>query len=190
MAVTRRGYVGLVCVESGNVNVAAALDPARVRERGLAGAAVEILGAAGVAGADELAAADWHGTGPLTRHPADVALERLLAIGDAAGYVEPFTGEGMSWAFESALAVAPLALEAIGDWHALLAERWRRSYRRRIASRQRWCRAISIGLRHPLLLRGAARLLAARPALARPLVDRVSGGTAEPYVELPLEEGS
>ena len=37
----------------------------------------------------------------------------LFVLGDAAGYVEPFTGEGMAWAFAAAEAVVPLAIRAI-----------------------------------------------------------------------------
>ena len=56
-----------------------------------------------------LVARDWHGTPPLTSRPGRVAAERLFVIGDASGYVEPFSGEGMATALETALAVAPLA---------------------------------------------------------------------------------
>ena len=41
-----------------------------------------------------------------------LAAERVFLLGDAAGYVEPFTGEGMAWAVTSGIAVAPLALRA------------------------------------------------------------------------------
>ena len=36
----------------------------------------------------------WSGTPPLTTVPRWNAAERLFVMGDAAGYVEPFTGEG------------------------------------------------------------------------------------------------
>jgi flavin-dependent dehydrogenase len=40
----------------------------------------------------------------------------LFVIGDAAGYVEPFTGEGMAWALAAADGLAPLAARAVGAW--------------------------------------------------------------------------
>ena len=40
----------------------------------------------------------WHGTPGLTRRTRPLARDRLFYLGDAAGYVEPFTGEGIAWA--------------------------------------------------------------------------------------------
>mgnify|MGYP000400909409 CR=1 FL=1 len=37
----------------------------------------------------------WRGTAKLTRKTSPVAAGRVLVLGDASGYVEPFTGEGM-----------------------------------------------------------------------------------------------
>ena len=36
-----------------------------------------------------------------------------MLLGDAAGYVEPFTGEGMTWAMVSAVSIAPLAKKSL-----------------------------------------------------------------------------
>jgi flavin-dependent dehydrogenase len=47
---------------------------------------------------------DWLGTLPLTRRTPRPAGHRVLVVGDAAGYVEPFTGEGMAWALATASA--------------------------------------------------------------------------------------
>jgi flavin-dependent dehydrogenase len=176
MAVSAEGYVGSVRVEGGAINVAAALDPRRVREHGLGGAVERILeqSAASSPSVAAVRKANWRGTAPLTRRPVDVALERVFLIGDSAGYVEPFTGEGMAWAFETALALAPLALCAVGGWSPALADAWRRSHGRGVARRQRWCRWVAVGLRHPRLVRLAVRALAARPRLAAPLVRRLT----------------
>ena len=38
---------------------------------------------------------------------------RVLAVGDAAGFVEPFTGEGMGWALVTGRAAAGMALDAV-----------------------------------------------------------------------------
>jgi 2-polyprenyl-6-methoxyphenol hydroxylase-like FAD-dependent oxidoreductase len=56
----------------------------------------------------------WRLVPSLTRRPKRVAEERLFLIGDAAGYVEPITGEGMLWAIMSACAIAPLDSAAVG----------------------------------------------------------------------------
>lgn len=176
MAVSAEGYVGSVRVEGGAINLAAALAPHRVREHGLGGAVERILeqSAATAPSVAGVRVANWRGTGPLTRRPVDVALERVFLMGDSAGYVEPFTGEGMAWAFESALALAPLALRAVGGWSPALADAWRRCHGRGVARRQCWCRWVAVGLRHPRLVRLAVRALAARPRLAAPLVRRLT----------------
>ena len=66
------------------------------------------------------------GTAPLTRRTTPIAEERLFLLGDAAGYVEPFTGEGIAWALVAGLAVAPLAIRAAKQWHPSLGVDWSR----------------------------------------------------------------
>ncbi|MCH7872541.1 MAG: NAD(P)/FAD-dependent oxidoreductase, partial [Planctomycetes bacterium] len=93
------GYVGLVRLEDGRLDVAAAFDASYVkRSGGLGRAAAEVIRRAGLPELDGLAEQRWHGTATLTRRPSQVACERLLLVGDAAGYVEPFTGEGIAGA--------------------------------------------------------------------------------------------
>ncbi len=112
MAVGRGGYVGLVRVEDGRLDVAAAFDPGFVRDAGgLGPSAAATLREAGFPAVPGLEDLPWRGTPALTRTARRVAGERWFAIGDAAGYVEPFTGEGMAWAVASAVAVAPIATQ-------------------------------------------------------------------------------
>jgi flavin-dependent dehydrogenase len=99
-----------------------------------------------------------------------VASERVFALGDAAGYVEPFTGEGMAWALAAAVAVAPLADRAVVSWQPSLEREWERTYRRVVCRRQLLCRAAAAVLRRPWLTRAAVALLAHLPRLARPIV--------------------
>ena len=66
-----------------------------------------------------LHAAQVRGTLPLTRTTSSVTLPRTFLLGDAGGYVEPFTGEGMSWALSAAAAVVPLAERVVREgWSA------------------------------------------------------------------------
>jgi flavin-dependent dehydrogenase len=168
MAVGRGGYVGLVRTEDGRLDVAAAFDPAFVRTSGgLGGAAAATLSEAGFPAVARLEDLTWRGTPALTRTPRRVAGERWFAVGDAAGYVEPFTGEGMAWAVASAVAVAPLAAR---PWHPGLIREWERTHARLIRSRQATCRAAARLLRSPRLSRWAVRLLSITPALARPVI--------------------
>ena len=130
MAVGREGYVGAVRVEDGGLNVAAALEPTLVRRHGGPGAAAAaIILDAGFPAIAGLEHAVWQGTAGLTRHAQPLAQERLFLLGDAAGYVEPFTGEGIAWALASARAVAPLAQRAIEGWNPQIAHDWSDLYR-------------------------------------------------------------
>jgi flavin-dependent dehydrogenase len=165
------GYVGLVRLEDGPLHVAAALDRKQTRNLGGPGAAVEaMVMKAGWPAVPGLAGLPWRGTPPLTRRALKPAGERVFVIGDAAGYVEPFTGEGIAWALASAMAVAPLAAEASRNWRPALAECWARRHRRLLGPRRRLCRAITLGLRRPSLVRISLALLSVWPSLANPLV--------------------
>jgi flavin-dependent dehydrogenase len=152
MAVGGAGYVGMVRVEDGSLNVAAAFEPAFMRRLGAPGAAaMEILDEAGFEPIAALKQARWQGTPPLTRQSRPLAAERLFLLGDAAGYVEPFTGEGIAWALQSARAVAPLALQAIERWDPCLKRAWSQLHGRLIGRRQKRCRAVAMVLRRPWL---------------------------------------
>lgn len=153
MTCARGGYVGQVVVEGGGQVVAAALAPGPVREAGGVGPAVErILAAAGRPVPKGLASAAWKATPRLTRMVHLAAAERVLVIGDAAGYAEPFTGEGMAWAIESALMAAPRAAEAITRWEPAIGLCWTAEHRRRFAARHRRCRRVGRAIRHPWLV--------------------------------------
>lgn len=180
MAVGNHGYVGIVRLADGSANIAAALDRTLVKRSTLAAAVTTVLTEAGVTAVSMPAvqALPWRGTRPLTQHAPRVADRRLLLLGDAAGYVEPFTGEGMAVALESALAVAPLAVEAARRWTDDLAAAWTDRHRCCVQSRERTVTALAWTLRRPVVagvVFGAARrfprltaAVAARVAQAGP----------------------
>jgi flavin-dependent dehydrogenase len=180
MASGRGGYVGLVRLEDNRLGVAAALDPGWVRIRGGPGAlAAEILIEAGWPVPSGLLGAPWRGTPALTRRLLRAAKRRLFVLGDAAGYVEPFTGEGMAWAIAMAVAVAPLAVEAVARWRQGLADAWERR-RRALARRQVVCRLAAAVLRRPWLTRAVCCGLAKVPGLAAPVVALLNRGSVAP----------
>lgn len=171
MACAAQGYVGLVRADEGTINIAAALDPVRCHETGgPAAAIVEILRAEHLPVPQNLHRLDWRGTPRLTRTRRRLDAERrVLILGDAAGYVEPFTGEGMAWALSDAAAVLPFACEAVACWSDDITARWSARHQRVLHARQRVCRGISGLLRHPWLLAAALPLLDRAPAVALPL---------------------
>jgi menaquinone-9 beta-reductase len=173
MAIGREGYAGAVEVEGGQVNVAAAIDPAFLRRAGGPSAAVAgLLRSAGVEVTEGFAQVVWTGTPTLTRDLRIPAARRLFVVGDAAGYVEPFTGEGMAWALAGAERLAPLAARAAAAWDDGLRLEWMRDRQDRIRIDQRWCRIVARGLRQPAFTAVAVALLAQFPSLARPLLER------------------
>src|SRR4029077_7750493 len=96
---------------------------------------------------------------PLTRRRPRLAGLRFFVLGDAAGYVEPFTGEGMAWALAAAVAVAPLADRAAVAWQPSLEREWERTSRQVVRHRQWTCRAAAAVLRRPWLTRAVVALL-------------------------------
>jgi len=174
MACGEGGYVGLVRLEDGRLDVAAALDPWLIRRHGgLAGSVAAILGGIGWPVGPRLAELSCRGTPALTRRPSCLAGPRFFVLGDAAGYVEPFTGEGIAWALASAVALAPLAVEAVRDWRPELARDWQALHRRVFGPRRRLCSAVTRVLRWPRLVRLLVGMLAWTPFLAAPLVRRL-----------------
>ncbi|WP_337173319.1 NAD(P)/FAD-dependent oxidoreductase [Paludisphaera sp.] len=166
MACGAGGYVGLVALEDGRLDVAAALDPAAVREAGGPGAlASAILAGTRLPGAPGLAEARWRGTPALWRSPGRVVEGGVFRVGDSAGYVEPFTGEGMAWALAGGEALAATLADDPDP-----ARRWAREHRRIVRDRQLACRAVARVLRSPGMTRALVAALGRRPGLARPLL--------------------
>jgi len=171
MACGAGGYVGLVRVEDGRLNIGAAFDPEFVRrEGGLPQAASAILRQAGLPAIARLADFPWRGTPLLTRSVSPPATERVFLLGDAASYVEPFTGEGIAWALASGVAVAPLAERACQQWRPGLVREWAERHRQIVTRRQWLCRTVAQVLRRPWLTRSAIMILAQAPGLAAPLL--------------------
>ena len=175
MACGRHGYVGLVRLEDNRLDIAAALDRRPLQEAGGMGVlAARIICDAHFPEVPGLAQLKWQGTPFLTRRAGRVYADNAFLIGDAAGYVEPFTGEGMAWALASGLAVAPIAHRAVDAWSPALGEEWSRAHRRVVRGRQWLCRSLSRGLRHPRLTCGVIRFVSRFPVLARPLTRALS----------------
>lgn len=171
MATGRHGYVGLVRVEDDRLDIAAAFDASFVKmSDGLGQAALKILKEVGWPLPAEIVDLPWKGTPALTRKPLRIAQHRLFAVGDAAGYIEPFTGEGMAWAIQSARILAPIASRAVKRWDAGLAAEWEAIHRRVLGPKQRFCRLVAQVLRSPILRPAAILTLSKFPQLARPVL--------------------
>jgi len=175
MACGEGGYVGLVRLEDGRLDIAAAFDAELVRrEGGLPAAASSVLDQAGFPAIPGMESLTWRGTPALTRTANRLSAHRALVLGDAAGYVEPFTGEGMAWAMTSALAVAELTPAAVEHFDTSVERAWSKTHRSIVTGRQLVCRAVSAGLRRPGLVSRSVDLLSWAPVLVRPFVRHVN----------------
>lgn len=149
------GYAGMAGVEDGRVNVCGlfrvergrrAPGPELLLEYLAAGGNAALVGRLRAARADEASFRAVAGF-ELGRQPV---IRGLCAVGDAESMIPPFTGNGMSMAFQSAeLALAPLERWSCGtqSWDDCVAEirqGLRRRFRRRL---------FSASAMHPVLLR-------------------------------------
>ena len=165
MAVAPHGYVGLTRLEDHRLNVAGAFDAGFMRAQGgAANAVISVLTNAGLPVWPGIAEAQWRGTPWLTRRRTRVAGPRLLVIGDAASYVEPFTGEGIGWAMADGVAAAALIAE---PWASHAEQQWERYHQTVVLPRQRRCQRIARLLRHPHLSTQTLRVVSRFPRIAR-----------------------
>ena len=161
----REGYVGVAPLGYGPGQtrwaMSAALRPGAVRNLGAGGAVDALLEGCGEvvpAGARE---ARWMGVGPLTRHRRTIGLGRVLVTGDAAGYVQPITGEGMSWAMVGAADIGRFAARISRGEDVGAA--WGGHVRRLLRRRRAVCRAVCGVTATPWLLRPLVHVLDAAP---------------------------
>jgi flavin-dependent dehydrogenase len=172
MATGAAGYVGMARFGDGQLNVAASVAAASLAASPPGHLVDAILMEAGL---DPLGwQTGWSGTRPLRADGLVEVEERVLPVGDAAGFWEPFTGEGIGWALEAGIdAAAPVARLA-RRWDDTVAERWlqdRRAWTRRAQSRSRLVAALVSTPRLARLALGVARRV---PAAGQLLIPRAA----------------
>ncbi len=132
-----------------------------------------ILRGLGLAAECGAASATVIGAGPIPCRPARVAGARVALVGDAAGYPEPFTGQGMCWALESSEALGrALHDQPPGHWTGVAARRYCLLWRRRIGREQGMCGMLAAMLDRPGLTTVAFACAATSPWLVRWLASR------------------
>ena len=179
MRVFRDGYVGIAPVPSGRVNVGIVLGRSwgpRLAADGAEAVAAEVVAGIpvldGAAGSPPDPAA-WRtgarldrvaGASPLGHRVKRRAGTTWLVVGDAAGFLDPFTGEGLHRAVVSA-ELGARAVEAAlhGDPRALPA--YDRAMRRRFAAKDVVSWLVQVFLERPALFEYAARRIADRTAV-------------------------
>lgn len=168
------GYVGLTPVEDGRVNACGLFRVDRGRKGAGSELMLEYLRCGGLGAlAERMVVRDEASFLGVAGFQLGWQATPGMAIGDAAGMIPPFTGNGMSMALESAeLALEPLADWSAGrlEWAAASAEvrrRARRRFRRRVSNALVIHRVLLHDLGQRLLEWTAVRgLLPFRPLLA------------------------
>jgi flavin-dependent dehydrogenase len=170
MVVGREGYIGGLQVENGNLELAAALEPAAVKRWGPGETVQRILHQSPLPKFEAVRDLNWQGTTLLSCRTSPPAVHRIFFVGDAAGYIEPFTGEGMAWALASGAAVSGIAHQAARHYSADLPRRWIAERGRLLRSRMRLCRLVTQSLRYQRLTELNVTLLSRLPFLATPVI--------------------
>jgi len=170
MFITGRGYLGIVREVNGPLHVAALVQSRGTRDLfGFVretGACFNRLRDAGFDRLDRDAVMDLRGTGPIPWVAPRVSAPGVVLIGDAAEFIEPFTGEGMCWAIENARLFADLAREQrIGTWNEPAAQHYQELYRTKVASKKRVCRAAAAVLEQPRMQRWLLRVSGSLPGM-------------------------
>ena len=105
--------------------------------------------------------------GPLAYEVAPPRAGGVLLVGDAAGFFDPFTGEGVFAALRGAELAAETAVRALGagDCSCAALAGYARARRRAFAGKERVTRALQLVVARRPLANLAAHALARRPAL-------------------------
>ena len=169
MCVFEQGYVGLAPVPGGLVNVGIVLGQAwfaRLRESGGRAVARTILERLPLEGDRVLAAEEpvdhVAGITPLGHAVARRAGGSWLLVGDAAGFLDPFTGEGLHRAFVSATLAAESAAAVLDGRRGVRLADYDRAMRARFATKDLVSRIVQGFLGRPALFEYTARRLASR----------------------------
>ncbi len=167
------GYVGLVQLEDQSIDLAAAVrrprgDNDSLNRQSIANRINAILAAA--SWSLRVSEQSLRMTPPLTRRRR-VGYGRLIAIGDAARYVEPFTGEGMAWAIESGIEAADCIVNFGVDE---IAAHWTRQSRLLQRQRQWVCRAMSFALSSPAVSRMLGPAMQIAPWAVKRTIHRIN----------------
>ncbi len=176
MAVAKFGYVGIVDVEDNQLDIAAAIDPTHLHRTKSPLASLQcILESVGLPVPQELGHAVIKGTVPLTRTAKRITGHRIFLLGDATGYVEPFTGEGMAWALTAASAIIPLVVASVrSGWSTDSTVQWRILFDGIVSREQSICRLLSATLKRPWLLPPVLTTCRFFPSMTRRVVSALN----------------
>jgi geranylgeranyl reductase family protein len=177
MHVHAPGYCGFALEANGEANVGMVVDGAEVSRMGgdpsgyfaatlprFAGIAAQLRGARRLGKVATV--------GPIAAATVRQSGHGVLLIGDAAGFYDPFTGQGITFALQTARLAAAVADSALaeGDLSAWRLAAYDRARAALLGPKVQVHRAIQAFMARPAWFGAALRRLEARPALARRLI--------------------
>ncbi len=176
MHVAQHGYAGLAPLEDGLTNVAFVTNAAAVSGRD---GSLEHFFEQGLAGiplvAEKLASAtrvgNIRGVGHMARRAHTTAGDGYLLVGDAASFLDPFTGDGIYEALRAAELAAPIASAALraGDTSAAALAPYRAARRRTFTTKRQVCWIVQGFVHAPVLMDYVTERLDHRSALGQTL---------------------
>lgn len=182
MHVAAHGYAGLAPLEDGLTNVAFVAPSQTLASRA---GTIDAFFSEGLAAIPALAAklrgaervGTMRGVGPMAHRARRVVGGGFLLVGDAAGFLDPFTGDGIYAAIEGARLAAPIAAAALhaGDCSAVRLAPYETAHRQAFAARRQLGWLVQGFIANPALMDYATARLARRPALAATLSGALSG---------------
>lgn len=127
---------------------------------------------------------DVRACGPFATSATQCTGPGAALVGDACGFVDPLTGEGIFIAMRGASLLADALKEALEypEREARAFAEYETQRRKIFGARRKLARLLQRGIRHPALISGALRVLAGRPGLCDLLVGLT--GDYVPHSEL------
>lgn len=120
----------------------------------------------------------WLTVGPLTFGRGRLSRDGIIAVGDAAGMIDPFTGTGLQIAVRSGEIAAEAVLDSLGRHQPEQAiEAYAARYRREFSGRMAVAGLLRSAALSSRLANSLAGLLARSPRMARALVRATRTGT-------------
>ena len=186
-----QGYGGMVRVEEGKVNLCFIANERAFRETG--GDAQKIIQQTvmkNALAAERLSGfrvvGKWLTVGPLVFGRRRLSRRGVIAIGDASGMIDPFTGTGIQMALRSGEIAAEAILGAVGDGatdrarEALAA--YRLGYEREFGRRMRVAGALRGAAFSPATANFIAGVFASAPWLTRSVLRATRSGSPDPQM--------
>ena len=185
MVIGDGGYCGLIRLEDNTIDVAAALHPSTFRTVKSPAKALAIMLSKAFDDTTcpidlvKLQQASIRATPQLTHHTGttDPACDNVFRLGDAVGYIEPFTGEGIGWSLLSSRLATDALITETGSLRPAdqAAARYHSTYHRALSRHHRRCRLVSYALRSPWLVSNSIQLSNKFPQFTRSVARLITG---------------